>query len=201
MTKNLMFDLGGVIMTIERQRAVDALKAIGVTDADDLLGEYGQKGIFLDLELGNVTPAQWRDALRSHISIPGITDRQIDDAFCRFLIGIPEQRLAQLDDLHRRHRLYLLSNTNAVMWDAVILDQFRKAGHDISYYFDGVITSFECHAYKPDAEIFSKACAKFGIKPSDTIFFDDSLANVEAARALGFDGIHVTDTRDFRTLL
>ena len=58
--KNLMFDLGGVIMQIERRRAVEAFKSIGLDDADSMLGEYGQLGIFLDLELGNVTPPhQW----------------------------------------------------------------------------------------------------------------------------------------------
>ena len=41
--KNLMFDLGGVIMEIERRRAVDALKAIGLSDANEMLGEYGQQ--------------------------------------------------------------------------------------------------------------------------------------------------------------
>ena len=98
-------------------------------------------------------------------------------------------------------KLYLLSNTNKVMWDGMILSEFRKDGHDINYYFDGVIPSFEVHCYKPDAEIFHKACEKFGIRPEDTIFFDDSKANVEAARALGFGGVHVADNRPFKEYL
>lgn len=198
--KNLMFDLGGVIMQIERQRAVDALREIGLEDANEMLGEYGQKGIFLELELGNVTPAQWRDELRKHIK-GEVTDKQIDDAFGKFLVGIPVERLRELEELHKEHKLYLLSNTNKVMWDGIILDEFRKDGHDISYYFDDVIPSFEVHCYKPDAEIFEKACEKFNIKPEDTIFFDDSLANVEAARKLGFGGVHVVDERPFKDYL
>ena len=198
--KNLMFDLGGVIMEIERRRAVDALKSIGLADADEMLGEYGQRGIFLELELGNVTPAQWRDELRRHIK-GDVTDAEIDRAFEKFLIGIPESRLKDLEELHRDHKLYLLSNTNKVMWDGMILSEFRKDGHDINYYFDGVIPSFEVHCYKPDAEIFHKACEKFGIRPEDTIFFDDSKANVEAARALGFGGVHVADNRPFKEYL
>jgi len=195
--KNLMFDLGGVIMKIERSRAVKALEAIGLTDANEMLGEYGQQGIFLELELGNVTPGQWRAELRRHIK-GEVTDRQIDEAFERFLVGIPVERLRELEELHRDHKLFLLSNTNKVMWDGMILEEFRKDGHDIGYYFDGVIPSFEVHCYKPDAEIFIKACDKFGIKPEETIFFDDSQANVEAAIALGFGGVHVADERPFR---
>ncbi|MDE6317785.1 MAG: HAD family phosphatase [Muribaculaceae bacterium] len=198
--KNLMFDLGGVIMEIERRRAVEALQSIGLTDADDMLGEYGQHGIFLELELGNVTPEQWRAELRRHITAD-VSDEAIDRAFERFLIGIPAQRLRELEALHRDHKLYLLSNTNKVMWDGMILDEFRKDGHDINYYFDGVIPSFEVHCYKPDAAIFNKACEKFGIRPQDTIFFDDSEANVRAAEALGFGGIHVKDNRPFSEYL
>lgn len=198
--KNLMFDLGGVIMEIERRRAVKALEAIGLTDADAMLGEYGQHGIFLELELGNVTPEQWRAELRKHINAD-VTDQEIDSAFERFLIGIPVARLRELEELHRDHKLYLLSNTNKVMWDGMIRDEFRKDGHDMDYYFDGVLPSFEEHCYKPDAKIFNRACEKFGIRPEDTIFFDDSLANVRAAEALGFGGVHVADNRPFREYL
>ena len=198
--KNLMFDLGGVIMKIERRRAVEALEAIGLENANDMLGEYGQQGIFLELELGNVTPQQWRDELRKHIK-GEVTDKQIDEAFERFLVGIPTARLRELEELHRDHRLYLLSNTNKVMWDGMITEEFRKDGHDMSYYFDDVIPSFEVHSYKPDAEIFEKACEKFGIRPEDTVFFDDSKANVEAAKALGFGGVHVEDERPFKEYL
>ncbi|MBD5235441.1 MAG: HAD family phosphatase [Barnesiella sp.] len=198
--KNLMFDLGGVIMKIERRRAVEALQAIGLDNANEMLGEYGQHGIFLELELGNVTPQQWRDELRRHIKAD-VSDEAIDRAFEQFLVGIPTGRLRELEELHRDHKIYLLSNTNKVMWDGMILDEFRKDGHDINYYFDGVIPSFEVHCYKPDAEIFNKACEKFGIRPEETIFFDDSLANVQAAQALGFGGVHVEDERPFAEYL
>lgn len=187
-------------MKIERSRAVKALEAIGLADANEMLGEYGQHGIFLELELGNVTPQQWRDELRRHIK-GEVSDRQIDEAFERFLVGIPVGRLRELEELHRDHKLYLLSNTNKVMWDGMIADEFRKDGHDIGYYFDDVIPSFEVHCYKPDAEIFNMACENFGIRPEDTVFFDDSKANVEAAKALGFWGVHVVDERPFKEYL
>lgn len=198
--KNLMFDLGGVIMDIERERAVDALREIGLEEAGEMLGVYGQHGIFLELELGNVTPAEWRSELRRHIK-GEVTDAEIDRAFERFLIGIPVERLRELEALRHDYKIYLLSNTNKVMWDGMIADEFRKDGHDMAYYFDGVIPSFEEHCYKPDAAIFRRACEKFEIRPEDTVFFDDSKANVEAAKALGFGGVHVVDQRPFREYL
>ena len=80
MVKNLLFDLGGVIMYIDRNRAVKALEAIGLTDADSMLGEYGQKGAFLALEKGEIDAAEFRRQLRPHFDRP-VTDEEIDTAF------------------------------------------------------------------------------------------------------------------------
>lgn len=188
-----MFDLGGVIMDIRRENAVEALKAIGMDNADDMLGVYGQKGPFLALEKGLITPAQFLDELRHEISCE-VTDDQIDDAFCRFLIGIPVGRLHQLEQLKADgYDIYLLSNTNALMWQRFILPEFRKDGHSIDHYFSGIVTSFDTHAYKPDATIFRRAAELCHINPDDTLFFDDSEANCQAARQCGFHAVHVAD--------
>ena len=192
----LLFDLGGVIMDIRRENAVAALQALGMSQAGELLGEYGQKGPFLALEKGEITPAEFRDALRPMLR-PGVTDAEIDAAFNRFLTGIPVERLRRLEDLHGRHRRYLLSNTNAIMWHGKIAEEFRKDGHDMGYYFDGWVPSFEVHAYKPEAAIFRIAAERFGLDPAQTLFFDDSEANCRAAAALGFRTAHVRPGTEF----
>lgn len=180
-----MFDLGGVIMEIERMNAVKALEALGMCDVDKMLGDYGQTGPFLQLEKGEISPEEFHREI--HKLMPaGVTDDQIDEAFEKFLVGIPVERLRKLEELHKKYNIYLLSNTNKIMWDGFITKEFRKDGHDISYYFDGTVASFEAKAYKPDAEIFRIAERRFGIKPEETIFFDDSKANCEAAAKLGF---------------
>lgn len=191
MIKNLLFDLGGVILDIDRTKAIDALAAIGMRDPGSLLGDYGQKGPFLALERGEITPAQFRDELRRYFDRP-VTDEEIDAAFCEFLRGIPTERLHALEELHKRFRIYLLSNTNALMWYRYILPEFTKDGHDINYYFDGLIASFEVKAYKPEPAIFHATADILGIEPSETLFYDDSQANVDAARREGFHATLVT---------
>lgn len=94
----------------------------------------------------------------------------------------------------------MLSNTNAIMWNGVILDEFKKDGHDVNYYFDNIVTSFDVHAYKPEAAIFTAAERKCGIKPDETLFFDDSQRNVDAALALGFHAVLVPPGAEFTTL-
>ena len=53
--KNIMFDLGGVIMTIDQPSAVKRFKEIGLEDAERRLDPYTQSGIFGDLEEGKIT--------------------------------------------------------------------------------------------------------------------------------------------------
>lgn len=198
--KNLLFDLGGVIMDIERQRAVDAFKAIGFKDADSYLGEYAQSGSFAALESGLITPEQWRDDIRSHIS-GHVSDADIDNAFINFLVGIPVHRLEALRRLRSRYGIYLLSNTNPVMWNTEIARQFRGEGREREDYFDGMVTSFEARVMKPEAAIFDYAAEKLGIVPAETLFLDDSQKNCEAARALGWHAACVKPGTEFTDIL
>ncbi len=200
MIKALLFDLGGVIMDIRRERCVEALREIGMPNPEDFLGDFAQKGPFLQLEMGAITPAQFRQEIRALIPNP-VTDSQIDTAFVRFLIGIPVERLRQLEQLHRRFPIYMLSNTNEIMWDAFIVNEFNKDGHNLPYYFDGWVTSFDVKCCKPAPEIFLEAARRFHLHPAETLFLDDSEANCRAARQLGFQAAHVKQDAGFINLI
>lgn len=198
--KNLLFDLGGVIMNIDRLRCVRSFERLGFADAGQYLGDYGQKGPFEALEAGAVTPAEFHAQLREIMGLR-VSDDQIDRAFNAFLTGIPVQRLRRLKELRKRYGIYLLSNTNAVMWHTRIASAFRVDGGEIADYFDGIVTSFEAKALKPSAQVFDYACRTLGLRPAETVFLDDSAANVEGARALGFGGLVVPPGREFYDVL
>ena len=183
--KNLLFDLGGVVVDIRRENCVKALKAIGIKDAESMLGDYCQKGAFLLLEEGKITPAQFRDEMRKFTD-KKVTDGQLDDALNKFIIGIPEHRLKTLDLLHKEFKVYALSNTNEIMFDSILRQEFSKDGKRVEDYFDGMCLSYKEGCAKPDPQIFNSLINKFGIIPSETMFFDDSQTNLEAAEKLGF---------------
>ncbi len=138
--KNLLFDLGGVIIDIERQRCVDALTALGMTNADDMIGLYRQSGPFLQLEAGALSPKEFCEAMRQSMP-PGVTDAQIADAISRFIIDIPLHRLEALRQLRARFGTYVLSNTNPIMFEGIIARLFKKEGLDVNAYFDGITVS------------------------------------------------------------
>lgn len=198
--KNLIFDLGGVIIDIRRANCVKALIELGMADADEFLGDYIQKGPFLQLEDGSITAGQFRDEIRRHISHP-VTDSQIDEALGKFLIGIPIERLRMLEELHRRFNLYILSNTNPIMWDQGIKQFFEQDGHNREFYFDGEVASFKAGCVKPDPQIFRYAIDHLGIDPAESVFFDDSTNNTEAAAKLGFNTVHVSPDRNIIDLV
>lgn len=201
MIKNLLFDLGGVIMNLDRDRCVRAFEALGMRDADEFLGVYGQKGAFLALERGDIDADEFRREIRPLFDRE-VTDEEIDSAFNQFLTGIPQERLRALRQLRKRYGVYLLSNTNPIMMNGFIAEQFRQEeGMEMKDYFDGVVASYVAKCYKPDREIFDYACEKCGIKPEETLFFDDSQANVDAARALGFYAELVAPGTEFTEIL
>lgn len=185
MIKNLLFDLGGVIMDIEKERCVAAFEELGLRDARSYFGDFSQQGPFMRLEQGTISPDEFHAALRTGLP-EGVSDEAIDRAFCKFLIGIPAHRLDELRRLRRSYRVYMLSNTNPIMWKSKIRDDFGQQGLAREDYFDGIVTSFEAKALKPDRAIFDYACRKLGIRPEETLFIDDSQANLDAAAAVGF---------------
>lgn len=187
-------------MDIDRNHCVKAFKQLGMDDPDIFLGEYSQSGPFGELESGKISAEEFHNALRPYLP-DTITDEQMDAAFSDFLIGIPESRLNALKELRKKYKVYILSNTNPIMWDNRIAEEFRKQGENLDAYTDGAITSFEEKVMKPDARIFEIACQKLNIKPEETVFLDDSKANTEAASALGFHTIHVAPGTEFTTLI
>ncbi|MDE6575386.1 MAG: HAD family phosphatase [Muribaculaceae bacterium] len=201
MIRNLLFDLGGVIIDIERQNCVDAFEKLGLPDADSFFGLYAQTGIFMDIEDGSIDTETFHAKLRELLP-EGTSDYQIDTAFQRFITGIPVHRLQALRKLRcEGYNIYLLSNTNPIMWRGVIAKEFGKEGLRREDYFDGMITSFEARSAKPDHRIFTYTAENLGIDPADTLFFDDSQSNVDAARECGYQAVLVKPGTEFTEYL
>lgn len=184
-------------MDIDRSHAVRAFERLGMKDADAFFDPYLQRGYFLQLEEGKLTPEEFRNEIRPLFDRT-VTDEEIDKGLYEFLLGIPEERLERLTELRRAgYKTYMLSNTNEIMWHGAILSQFRKLGGAVGDYFDGIVTSFGVGCCKPDPRIYEYAEKFLHIEPSETTFFDDGPVNVEAARALGFKAVHITPDHDF----
>ncbi|MCM1004928.1 MAG: HAD family phosphatase [Prevotella sp.] len=198
---DIVFDLGGVVLDINRDLCVENLLALGLKDAADLLDLYCQSGDFLALEEGKMSAAAFYDKLRERAARP-VTDVQLTEAIESFIVGLPIERLQALRQLKKRgKRLYVLSNTNSIMYHGIIDRLFRQEGLCIRDYFDGEVVSFQEKVCKPKAEIFEILKRRYSLNGEMTLFLDDSPANCEAAQANGIDAVCVEPGTEFIEVL
>ncbi|MDE6010430.1 MAG: HAD family phosphatase [Muribaculaceae bacterium] len=193
--RNIVFDLGGVVIDLRRDAAVEALQALGMKNADSVLGLYRQEEPFLGIETGRLHAGEFFELVR--LSCPGATDVQITEAFNRFLTGIPVERLQRLRELRAKGiGVYALSNTNPIMYNSWIAEHFRQEGLSINDYFDGIVASFQELCCKPDLRIFRTLLTRYGLKGDETLMLDDSAANCDGARHAGMIAIQVGKDSD-----
>ena len=182
--KNIIFDFGGVIVDLDRERCIEAFERLGV-NVRDALGQYVQSGVFSGIETGEIDTEEFCDALREISGRPDIRDRKIIDAWNEFLVGIPSERLECLAKLKDSYRLFMLSNTNRIHWTLATNDLFLYRGRTVDFYFERIFLSYKLGLAKPDSKIFRITVKESGINPQETLYIDDSGDNCNAAAKEG----------------
>ncbi|HIZ85057.1 MAG TPA: HAD family phosphatase [Candidatus Coprenecus stercoravium] len=201
MIKNLLFDLGGVIVPLNRVACIRAFNdVVGYKDFGELLRAYRQIGYFDQFETGRISAPKFRQIIRSHSAQTKdghpkeVTDEEIDYSLNCFLCEIPQDRIDALLMFRDKYRMLLLSNTNPIGM-AYCRKLFRRRGYDAKELFERQYLSYKMRLAKPDPEIFREVIRDSGILPEETLYIDDSPANIEAAKALGFNVV-LFNTRD-----
>ena len=186
--QHLLFDFGGVLVDLDKQRCINAFAELGF-DIVPYLGTFQQGGFFSDFERGEISVAEFCNILREKSGNANLTDAQIVEAWKRYLLDVPEERLEMLLRLKEKFTLHVLSNTNPVHWSMAENGYFRYKGLTVSDFFDKIFLSCELGVEKPEPEIFEKVVASIGCAPDDILFFDDSEVNCEAARQCGLQAV------------
>ena len=187
MIKNILFDLGGVIMTIDQPNAVRRFKEIGLKDAEQRLDPYTQKGIFGDLEEGLISADDFICQLSTLVG-KRLTFEECKYAWRGYTKDVPARNIQALDRLRNEgYRLILLSNTNPFMMDWGMSKDFSGDGRSIGEFFDAMYMSYKLRMMKPDERIFRKIISEEKIDPKETLFVDDGPKNIEMAQRMGFN--------------
>ena len=189
MIKNLIFDFGGVIVDINPLLVGQSFKKLGIKNVDEVHQKAVSKGLYLGLEKGLITTAEFRDELRA-ISGIKLTDLQIDNAWNSMIIRFPKSRFELLKQLKKNYKIYLLSNTNEIHYQ--YFNQYLVDNLGVSCLDDFFTECFYSHRMKlrkPNPLIYIKMIEATGIDPAKTLYIDDLAENIEAARELGFQGI------------
>ena len=149
-------------------------------DPAEYLDSYHQRGFFRELESGRIGADEFVRRLGE------CAGREVSYAEAReawlgfFLLPVPLERLACLEELRRDYRLYVLSNTNPFVMDWARSSEFSPAGKPLDAYFDKLFLSYEMKCMKPDRAIFDRMAAEAPLVPAETLFIDDSAANAAA---------------------
>lgn len=182
--KNLLIDLGGVLINLDRQRCIENFQKLGLRNVEDLLDFSSPNGLLMQQEKGLITPAEFRNGVREMIG-KTVSDKQIDAAWNSFLVDIPTHKLDLLLKLREKYVVYLLSNTNDIHWKWACKHLFPYRTFKVEDYFEKTYLSYEMHLAKPEPEIFQTILADAGIAPTQTLFIDDSETNCKTAQELG----------------
>lgn len=184
MTKSfdiILFDLGGVLIELGPSPVpADALRA----NSRLALGDWFNSAGSIAFEKGQVSPDVFADTLRQELGIDCDRKRLLEH-FTRWPIGFFDGARELLQTLRQDYRLAVLTNTNTLHWPRFI-NEFDLADH-----VDHIFASHLLAMCKPETAIFRHVAATLGHAPQQILFFDDNAANVEAARAQGFQAQQV----------
>ena len=175
--------MGNVLIYFDRGRFLDK---VGVTEAADR--EILLREIYLSLEWSMMDRGSLTDAQASRIFEARLPEHLkkyaslLTEEWDRpvFPIAGMEAIVRELKD--NGYGIYLLSNASYHQHD-------YWGNVPASDLFDGTLISADVHLVKPQPEIYLLFCSKFGLRPEECVFIDDSTPNVEGAVYSGMRGI------------
>lgn len=195
MIKNIVFDLGNVLVQLDCQACINAFAELGLAPYLDAKQHPEGHVLMHKLGLGLISTDEFCNVVREMSGL-NVTNKQIEDATNKMLVEIPDVKKETLLQLKAQgKRSFLLSNTIDMHWDYCVKYLFPYKGYTVDDYFEQVFLSQRMHLDKPNPEIFKEVVRQTGIKADDTLFIDDLEANCNAAsRTVGW---HVYQNKNF----
>jgi len=184
--KNLLFDMGAVLINIDYNKTIQAFQEIGINDFGTQFSQTTASPIFESLETGKITEAAFYQQIQSQCS--NIVDSTaIKNAWNAILEDFRKESMDFLFTLKKEYRLFLLSNTNAIHLDEVNLILQKQLGvNQVDDYFEKAYYSHKVGMRKPNADIFEFVLEDANINAAETLFIDDTQMNIDTATRLGF---------------
>lgn len=184
MIKNIVFDIGNVVMTFQPVQYFmnyfhDEEKTKRLCTqvfTDDAWDRYDQGILFME-------------DLKTHYAAAYPQDKEdimvILDNWLKLMQPIPEAFELMQKSVKEGYQVYLLSNISQDSAD------FLKATQPFFAYAHGAVLSYEEKVNKPDARIFETLLQRYGLKAEETLFLDDNQPNITAASKLGIHALRV----------
>ncbi|MEO9257431.1 MAG: HAD family phosphatase [Crocinitomicaceae bacterium] len=189
--KNIIFDLGGLLIKIDYNKSVEAFRKLGMQNFDVIYSKMQQSTLFDLLETGKISEVDFIHELKQHLPTE-ITNQQILDAWNSMLLNWSVENLNLIKKLKKNYQLFLFSNTNSIHHAAFLKLLKEEIGdNDLSGYFVKTYYSHEFGMRKPHEDSFKQILDNHQLNSSETLFLDDSEQHIIGARKAGIHAIHV----------
>ncbi|MGC8751109.1 HAD family hydrolase [Hydrotalea sp.] len=189
---NIIFDLGGVFINLDFQKTTQAFQQLGIQNFQHFFSQNHSNELFIALETGKITPNEFFESLRKTTGI-NADNQTITEAWNAMLLNFPPERIEWLNKINKQYPVYLFSNTNIIHYNSFMQLFQRDIGmQNFNEQFVKAYYSHEMGMRKPDVDGFEYILQQNNLKPEETLFIDDTLANINTANALGFQTIHLT---------
>ena len=198
--KNIIFDLGGVLLNLDFEKTAGAFTALGVKNFHEYFTQYHAAPLFKKLEVGAVADQGFYDSLRETALI-NADNKEIDTAWNDMLLDFPRKRIEKLQELAGNYRLFLFSNTNAIHHAAFHHSFYEKFGFQLDSLFEKAYYSHLIGYRKPEIDSFLFVINDSQVDPAETLFIDDTRPNIDAAKKSGLQAALVSPQKDLVTVL
>lgn len=190
--KNIVFDLGDVIINIDVPRAAQSFATLSGRETTEVIRLFEEGKVFRQFETGQLDAPGFRAYVRQLLDNSGWEDAEIDTAWNSLLLDLPADRVELLKQLGKNYRLFLLSNTSSIHIEAINKILHQASGvSNLDDLFEKIFLSYEMGIMKPHPDIYQRVLEEAGIRAEETLFLDDNADNIRAASALGIQTIHV----------
>jgi HAD superfamily hydrolase (TIGR01509 family) len=183
--KNIIFDLGGVLLNIDYSKTSDTFKKLGVANFDEVYSQAKQTTLFDDFETGKISSEDFISQIKNLLEL-NCTDEEIIIAWNAMLLDFPKERMNLLINLKANYNIVLLSNTNEI--HKIAFTKILQDNHqldELNKIFNRTFYSHEIKLRKPNTECFDFVLNTCNFNKNETIFFDDSLQHIHGAETAG----------------
>ena len=158
--------------------------------------ELAQSKEFIDImskfDTGIYTAPTFRKKTKALLGQDKMTDQRFDAIWNAMLLDIPRERIEAIEKVKKHYKIFLMSNSNVIHYDLYVRDlQLRFGYHEFDELFNKSYFSFAEHLEKPDPRFFELILDHEGLLPEETLFIDDTAANIEVAKSLGIKTYHI----------
>jgi putative hydrolase of the HAD superfamily len=188
--KNIIFDLGGIFLNIDFSKTEKAFADLGV-QFNDFYSQHHASELFELLETGKISPEEFHDSFVEETGLH-LSYEELKNAWTALLVDFPIERLQWLQEIGKRYKIFLFSNTNKIHYD-VFTEMFHEQTgfKDFNRLFVKTYYSHEMGLRKPYPESYLYILNEQQLRPEETLFIDDTLKNIEGAKQVGLQTIHL----------